>query len=61
MKSLEAVQIELETFTNKKCELCGKTLKHDGKVTQVVYCHRCNGIFCIKCWLIQRAEEDRKL
>ena len=55
MKSLEA-----DKFTDKKCELCNKTLKHNEKVTEVIYCYRCNGIFCEECWFIQRMEEDKE-
>lgn len=41
------------------CNRCNKMLKHgEENITEVVYCNRCNGKFCLECWNIQRREEE---
>lgn len=60
MNSLEEVRQELDKFTDKQCERCNKTLKHNKEITEVIYCHRCNGLYCLDCWLIQRSIEEEE-
>lgn len=60
MNSLEDARQELDKFCDISCERCHKTLKHTKEITEVIYCHRCNGLYCLDCWLIQRSIEEEE-
>ena len=47
-----------DTIQYVQCDRCGKDLEHWDENTQVVFCKRCGGKYCIDCWIIQRREED---
>jgi hypothetical protein len=54
---LDGIPLE-KSYLN--CDICNKQLEHWIKNTQVVWCKRCNGKYCLQCWVPHRMKEERE-